>query len=93
MGDNSAINNLTGVTAYNGSYWQCANISAKDLASNLVWTGDITGPIKSNWDYGTTLNLDSVKEMVERITKERELAKITPDDGPEVPKWTGFIKI
>ena len=72
MGCNDAINNLT--TAYNGTYWQDANISSKDLANNLVYTGEL-GCIKSNWDYGITLNLDSIKEAVERITKERELAK------------------
>ena len=93
MGDNSAFNNLTGVTAYNGSYWQGANISSKDLASNLVWTGDIVGTIESSWDYGITLNEDAVKEIVEKMTKERELAKITPDNGPEIPKWTGFLEI
>lgn len=93
MGDNSAFNNLTGTTTYSGSYWQGANISSKDLASNLVWTGDIAGTTKSNWDYGITLNEDAVKEIVEKITKERELAKITPDNGPEIPKWTGFLEI
>ena len=100
MGDNSEFNNLTGVTAYNGSYWQGANISSKDLASNLVWTGDIVGTTESNWecpksilDYGITLNEDAVKEIVEKITKERELANITPDEGPEIPKWTGFLPI
>ena len=93
MGDNEAINNLTGVTAYNGCYWQGANISTKDLANNLVWTGDITGTIKSNWDYGVTLNEDAIKDIVEKLTKQKETAKITPDDGPEIPKWTGFIEI
>jgi hypothetical protein len=90
MGGNNAINNLT--TAYNGTYWQGANISSKDLASNLVYTGGIDC-VKSNWDYGVTLNEDAVKDIVEKITKKRELAKITPDEGPEIPKWTGFIKI
>lgn len=100
MCDNSAINNLTGVTTYNESYWLGANISSKDLASNLVWTGDIVGTTESNWecpnsilDYGITLNEDAVKEIVEKITKERELTKITPDNGPEIPKWTGFLEI
>lgn len=90
MGCNDEINNLT--AAYNGSYWQGANISSKDLASKLVYTGDL-GCIKSNWDYGITLNEDAIKEIVEKITKERELAKITPNDGPEIPKWTGFLPI
>ena len=87
------------VKAYNGSYWQGANISSKDLASNLVLTGDIVGITESNWecpnslDYGITLNEDAVKEIVEKMTKERELAKITPDNGPEIPKWTGFLDI
>lgn len=90
MGNNEAINNLT--ATYNGSYWAGANISSKDFASNLVYTGDL-GCIKANWDYGITLNEDAVKEIVEKITKERELAKITPDNGPEIPKWTGFLEI
>ena len=90
MGCNDAINNLT--SAYNGNYWQGANISSKDNASNLVYTGDV-GCIKTEWDYGITLNEDAIKDIVEKITKERELAKITPDDGPEIPKWTGFLPI
>lgn len=85
MGGNEATNNLT--AAYNGNYWQSAN-----LANSLVYTGDL-GCIKSNWDYGITLNEDAVKEIVEKITKERELDKITPDDGPEIPKWIGFLEI
>lgn len=90
MGCNDAINNLT--AAYNGSYWQGANISSKDLANKLVYNDDL-GCIKSNWDYGITLNEDAIKEIVEKITKERELDKITPNDGPEIPKWTGFLPI
>lgn len=90
MGDNSAINNLT--SAYNGSYWHGANISSKDLASNLVYTGDLDYAT-SKRDYGVTLNEDAVKEIVEKIAKEKELAKITPDEGPEIPKWTGFLNI
>ena len=90
MGCNDAINNLT--AAYNGSYWQGANISSKDLANKLVYIDDL-GCIKSNWDYGITLNEDTIKEIVEKITKERELDKITPNDGPEIPKWTGFLPI
>ena len=93
MGDNAATNNLTGITGYNGYYWTGANTSAEDLSSNLVYTGDITGAIKSNWYSGITLNEDAIKEIVEKITKERELAKITPDEGPEIPKWTGFLEI
>ena len=93
MGSNDAINNLsgtiTGTVAYNGCYWQGANISSKDFASNLVWNGDV----KSNWDYGITLNEDAIKEIVEKLTKQKETAKITPDEGPEIPKWTGFIEI
>ena len=97
MGDNGAINNLTGTItgtitntgAYNGSYWQGANISTKDLANNLVYTGDV----KSNWDYGITLNEDAIKDIVEKLTKQKETAKITPDEGPEIPKWTGFLPI
>lgn len=100
---NDAINNLTcectsGTSAktYNGSYWQGANISSKDLASNLVYTGDL-GCIKSNWDceidYGITLNEDAIKDIVEKLTKSKEIAKITPDNGPEIPRWTGFLPI
>ena len=91
MGDNGAItNNLT--AAYNGSYLQGVNISSKDLASNLVYTGDL-GCIKAEWDYGITLNEDCVKKIVEQITKEKELARLTPDVGPEIPKWVGFLPI
>lgn len=96
MGCNDAINNLT--AAYNGTssktYWQGTNISSKDFAGNLIYTDDLSC-IKSNWDYdyGVTLNEDAIKKIVEKITKERELAKITPDEGPKIPKWTGFLDI
>lgn len=90
MGDNGAINNLS---AYNGrTYWQDANISSNDFANNLVYTEDL-GCIKSNWDYGVTLNEDAIKDIVEKLTKNKETAKITPDEGPEIPKWTGFLPI
>lgn len=87
MSGNDAINNLTGASTYSGCYWQGANISSTDIANSLVYTGE------SKWDYGITLDEDAVKDIVEKITKERELAKITPDDGPEIPKWTGFLDI
>lgn len=93
MGDNAAINNLTGATAYNGCYFKGANINSMDFSSNLVYTGDLDCSLKSNWNYGITLNEDAVKDIVEKITKEREAAKITPDEGPEIPKWTGFLPI
>ena len=92
MCDNGAINNLTGAIAYNGSYWQ--GVNTDDLSSKLVYTGagDI-GCIHSNWDYGITLNEDAIKDIVEKITKNKETAKITPDEGPEIPKWKGFLPI
>lgn len=88
MGDNSVINNLT--ATYNGSYWHGADTGINDFSSNFTYAG---ASIKSNWDYGITLNEDAVKEIVEKMTRERELAKITPDNGPEIPKWTGFLEI
>ena len=92
MGDNVAINNAVS-SLYNEGKYTTANISAKDLScDNLVYTGDCYS-VKSAWDYGITLNEDYIKEIVEKITKKRELAKITPDDGPEIPKWTGFLLI
>ena len=92
MSGNNAINNLTGATAYNGCYWQGANISSEGLANNLVYTGNFDY-VKSNWDYGITLNEDAIKDIVEKLTKQKETAKITPDEGPEIPKWTGFLDI
>jgi hypothetical protein len=88
MGDNCATSNLT--ATYNGSYWH--GVNADDLSTKLVYTEDL-GCIKSNWDYGITLNEDAIKDIVEKLTKQKEIAKITPDDGPEIPKWTGFLKI
>ena len=88
MGNNSAINNLT--ATYNGSYLRDVNVD--DLSTKLVYTGNLDYAT-SKRDYGVTLNEDAVKEIVEKITKERELAKIIPDEGPEIPKWTGFLNI
>lgn len=90
MGDNCATNNLT--ATYNGSYWQGVSVNVDDLSTKLVYTGDL-GCIKSNWDCGITLNEDAVKDIVEKLTKQKETAKITPDEGPEIPKWTGFLPI
>lgn len=81
MGDNCAISNLT--ATYNGSYLQ--GVIVDDLSTKLVYTG--------NLDYGVTLNEDAIKNIVEKITKSKEIAKITPDEGPEIPKWTGFLNI
>ena len=87
MGDNCATINLT---AYNGSYLQGVNVD--DLSTKLVYTGNLDYAT-SKRDYGVTLNEDAVKEIVEKITKSKEIAKITPDEGPEIPKWTGFLPI
>ena len=91
MNDNKAFNTLTGAAGYSGCYWN-TDISSKDFASNLIYTED-SSCIKSNWDCGITLNEDVIKEVVEKIAKKREIAKITPDEGPEIPKWTGFLDI
>ena len=72
MGDNCAINNLT--TTYNGSYWQGVNADKDNLSSKLVYTGDV-GCIKSNWDYGITLNEDAIKDIVEKIPRVEKLPK------------------
>ena len=88
MGDNCATSNLT--ATYNGSYWQGVNVD--DLSTKLVYNDNL-GCIKSNWDCGITLNEDAIKDIVEKLTKQKETAKITPDEGPEIPKWTGFLNI
>ena len=87
MGDNCATINLT---AYNGSYLQGVNVD--DLSTKVVYNDNL-GCTKSNWDCGITLNEDAIKNIVEKITKSKEIAKITPDEGPEIPKWTGFLPI
>ena len=93
MNISEITNTLIGATTYNGSYRQGPNISANDLTcNNTIYTGDLNC-VKSNWDYGITLNEDDVKEIVEELTKQKEIVKITPDKGPEIPKWTGFLPI
>ena len=87
MNDCAAIN-LT--ATYNGSYWQGINVDY--LSTKLVYNDNL-GCIKSNWDCGITLNEDAIKDIVEKLTKQKETAKITPDAGPEIPKWTGFLNI
>ena len=83
-----ATSNLT--ATYNGSYWQGVNVD--DLSTKLVYTGNLDYAM-SKQDYGVTLNEDAIKNIVEKITKNKEIAKITPDEGPEIPKWTGFLPI
>lgn len=43
------------------------------------------------WSTGVTLNEDYIKEACRKIWEERHVPKLL--DGPEVPKWTGFIEI
>ena len=58
-------------------------------SSNLnVWT------TTTDWNTGITLNEDCVKEACRKIIEERQKAKLpTLLEGPEIPKWTGFIEI
>lgn len=46
---------------------------------------------KNNWDTGITLNEEYIKEACHKIWEERHAPKLL--DGPEIPKWTGFIEI
>ena len=92
MNANAAINTLTGAAGYSGTYWRDANINSNDFVSNLTCVGDYYSA-KSALDYGVTLNEDAIKDIVEKLTKSKEIAKITPDEGPEIPKWTGFLPI
>ena len=89
--------------AYNG------NISAKDLWNDaLILTGiDIetgsisadkpyTSNIKSIWntsDYDITINKEYIDEIARAVADAQKNAKITLDEGPEIPKWTGFLPI
>lgn len=73
--------------------WYGGGTIDDSVLKNAVARIDAVSSIKSNWNYGITLNEDDVKVIVEKITKERELAKITPDNGPEIPKWAGFLEI
>lgn len=93
--------------AYNGDI--SAKDLWKDVLTGInIETGKLGGnisavnPYKSNLDvnsayfnsdYGITLNEDAIKDIVEKLTKQKETAKITPDEGPEIPKWTGFLPI
>lgn len=63
--------------------------STRITSSNLdMWA------TKTDWNTGITLNEDCVKEACRKIMEEREKAKLpTLLEGPEVPKWTGFIEI
>ena len=89
--------------AYNG------NISAKDLWKDaLIGTGiDIetgsisadklyTSNIKSIWntsDYDITINKEYIDEIARAVADLQKNEKITLDEGPEIPKWTGFLPI
>ena len=100
---NYACNNLNNTVAYNG------NISAKDLWKDaLIGTGiDIetgsisadklyTSNIKSIWntsDYDITINKEYIDEIAKAVADAQKNAKITLDEGPEIPKWTGFLPI
>jgi hypothetical protein len=82
---------VQGTTSLPKWYGTCT-IDNSVLKNAVAGINDIES-IKSNWDYGVTLNEDAVKDIIEKITKEKELAKLTPDNGPEIPKWTGFLDI
>ena len=100
---NYACNNLNNTVAYNG------NISAKDLWKDAligtgidIETGNIsadklyTSNIKSIWntsDYDITINKEYIDEIARAVADAQKNAKITLDEGPEIPKWTGFLPI
>lgn len=68
------------------SYWD--NLAVKTISSDLC-----TYPISSsNWnDVGVTLNEEYIKDACRKIWEEKHTPKLL--DGPEIPKWTGFIEI
>jgi hypothetical protein len=99
---NECLNTYSGCLYVNGE-----DYGVQGTTSQSPWYGTIndsalktavsrisaTETIKSNWDYGVTLNEDAIKDIVEKLTKQKETAKITPDEGPEIPKWIGFLDI
>lgn len=67
-------------------YWD--NLTVKTASSNL----DTCLTSSSNWnDVGITLNEEYIKDACRKIWEEKHTPKLL--DGPEIPKWTGFIEI
>lgn len=64
-------------------------------ASTHIASSNLDGwTTTTDWNVGITLNEDCVKEACRKIIEEREKAKLpTLLEGPEIPKWTGFIEI
>ena len=100
---NYACNNLTNTVAYNG------DISAKNLWKDAltgtgidIETGNISADklyasnIKSVWntsDYDIIINKEYIDEIARAVANVQKNEKITLDEGPEIPKWTGFLPI
>ena len=100
---NYACNNLTNTVAYNG------DISAKNLWKDAltgtgidIETGNISADkiyssnIKSIWDtsdFDITVNKEYIDEIARAVANVQKNEKITLDEGPEIPKWTGFLPI
>lgn len=76
-------NGLISNSNLKASYWD--NLTA---SSNL----DTYAISSSNWnDVGITLNEEYIKDACRKIWEEKHTPKLL--DGPEIPKWTGFIEI
>ena len=65
------------------------NISAPyPYTSNLI--------VDSAWfnrDCDITLNEKFLQKLANEVKNELAAIKMNPDDGPEIPKWTGFLPI
>ena len=79
-------NGLISNSNLKASYWDSPTF--KTVSSDL----DTYTISSSNWnDVGVTLNEEYIKDACRKIWEEKHTPKLL--DGPEIPKWTGFIEI
>lgn len=67
-------------------------ISNSNIKASYYWDNLTVKTASSNWnDVGVTLNEEYIKDACRKIWEEKHTPKLL--DGPEIPKWTGFIEI
>ena len=79
---------------------QCAGQAIDNLTSNLHCIDSSGGytckTINTSWstpEYGITFDSKYIEAMVKEVVNKLHDKSVELYDGPEIPKWNGFINI
>ena len=89
--------------AYNGNIsaknlWKDAltgtgiDIETGNISADKIYTSNIISR-RDTSDFDITFNKEYIDEIARAIANIQKNEKITLDEGPEIPKWTGFLPI